>query len=155
MIEVMKQALEALEGAAHGIWSIRGITPNYISESITSLRQAIAEAEKQEPVAWACWLDSENPETDKPTVVNYEPLAYSKRRPLLYAHPPKREPLTDERWFQSELFKLAVKKRLLSIHTEHVSAPQADPVTKVSWMEGHAKACDISNEAAHGIKENT
>jgi hypothetical protein len=59
-------------------------------EAIAAGRQAISEAEKQEPVAWACWLDSENPETDKPTVVNYEPLAYSKRRPLLYAHPPKR-----------------------------------------------------------------
>jgi hypothetical protein len=48
MIEAMKQALESLEGAAHGIWSIRGITPKDISESITSLRQAIKEAEKQE-----------------------------------------------------------------------------------------------------------
>ena len=93
MIEAMKQALEALE--SHIVWFSRDTMigksmRENANKAITSLRQAIAEAEKQEPVAWACWLDSENPETDKPTVVNYEPLAYSKRRPLLYAHPPKR-----------------------------------------------------------------
>jgi hypothetical protein len=43
----MKQALEALEDAGKDdFW-------RYQNEAITSLRQAIAEAEKQEPVAWA------------------------------------------------------------------------------------------------------
>jgi len=43
-IEAMKQALEALEDAkTHGLV--------YVNE-IVDLRQAIAEAEKQEPVAW-------------------------------------------------------------------------------------------------------
>ncbi len=68
---------------------------------------------------------------------------------------PKQEPLTDEQSFQAELFKLAVKKGLLSIHTELVAAPQTDPTTKVSWMEGHRKVCDISNEAAYGIGDKT
>ena len=62
------------------------------------------------------------------------------------------KPLTDERWFQSELFKLAVQKGLLSVHTEHLAGGWSKDITKVSWMEGHNKACDISNEAAHGIK---
>jgi uncharacterized protein YqcC (DUF446 family) len=42
-ITVMKQALETLETATHQ-WEKE--------KAITSLRQAIAEAEKQEPVAW-------------------------------------------------------------------------------------------------------
>ena len=67
----------------------------------------------------------------------------------------RRQPLTDEQSFQAELFKLAVKKGLLSIHTELVAAPQTDPTTKVSWMEGHRKVCDISNEAAYGIGDKT
>jgi len=46
-IEAMKQALEALERYApqHG-------HPDDMSDAITALRIAIAEAEKQEPVAW-------------------------------------------------------------------------------------------------------
>ena len=72
---------------------------------------------------------------------------------LLEAQRPELKPLTDERWFQSELFKLAVQKGLLSVHTEHLAGGWSKDVTKVSWMEGHNKACDISNEAAHGIKE--
>ena len=48
-IEAMKQALEALgciESPLH-VWEI-----NKIGGAMNALRQAIAEAEKQEPVAW-------------------------------------------------------------------------------------------------------
>ena len=44
-IEAMKQALEALEDYENQTWE-------ETKESITSLRQAIAELESQEPVAW-------------------------------------------------------------------------------------------------------
>jgi len=44
MIEVLKQALEALENYENQTWE-------ETKESITSLRQAIAELESQEPVA--------------------------------------------------------------------------------------------------------
>jgi surface antigen len=47
-IEAMKQALDALE--EHGTHYARH-EDDYI-KAITALRQAIAEAEKQEPVAW-------------------------------------------------------------------------------------------------------
>jgi hypothetical protein len=47
-ISVIKQALEALEYYR----SAEDYQPTPASEAITALRQAIAEAEKQEPVAW-------------------------------------------------------------------------------------------------------
>ena len=49
-IEAMKQALQALE-LCNGAETADGIVI-YTDKEITSLRQAIAEAEKQEPVAW-------------------------------------------------------------------------------------------------------
>jgi hypothetical protein len=65
MIEVLKQALEALELALrnHGVmllsdppqdaWKTYGVESN-ARQAITSLRQAIAELESQEPVALPC-----------------------------------------------------------------------------------------------------
>ena len=63
------------------------------SAALDSLCTPQPKQEQGEPVAWAWWLDSENPEMDKPFVVQYEPLAYSKRRPLIYTTPqqPKQE----------------------------------------------------------------
>lgn len=103
----------------------------------------VCEAEKQERGNPVCWEDED-------ACPNRQACCDAEK--CLYTHPLKREPLTDKQLLESELFRLAVKKGLLSIHTEYVSAPQVDPVTKVSWMEGYNKACDISNEAAHGIK---
>lgn len=68
----------------------------------------------------------------------------------LYAEPVRTKDLTDGQWTQSELFKLAVSRGLLTLHTEFVAAP-VDTETKVSWMEGHATSCDISNEAARAV----
>jgi hypothetical protein len=60
MIEAMKQALEALE------WNLPVIEDygdkeqlNRQHKAITSLRQAIEQAEKQEPVAWLCERDGQ------------------------------------------------------------------------------------------------
>jgi hypothetical protein len=50
-ISAMKQALEALEDAA-ALLSAEDYSTAFQDEAITTLRQAIAEAEKQEPVAW-------------------------------------------------------------------------------------------------------
>ena len=68
MIEAMKQALEALEYQGPS-W------PESRSKAATALRQAIAEAEKQEPVAFKCG-DS---------IVHIKPPIYGN------THPPKRE----------------------------------------------------------------
>lgn len=53
--------------------------------------QAVAPSEAQ-PVAWACWFDSEDPDTDTPTIARLEPHAYGQRRPLVYAAPQAVEP---------------------------------------------------------------
>ena len=95
-IEAMKQALEALELAkrSYGVvllsdppqdaWKTRGVNGE-IDKSITFLRQAIAEAEKQEPVAYISnkrqRLNIElKPQTfvDVPTVTDWEMPLYMK-----------------------------------------------------------------------------
>jgi hypothetical protein len=87
-IEAMKQALEALEHshAREPIWKLP------IKEAITSLRQAIAEAEKQEPVAY--------PEGDVvgPCVCGSWPGGKCLKCPRITNPQPKREwvGLTDE-----------------------------------------------------------
>ena len=88
-IEAMKQALEALELHAK---QYPHMQKGYTVDAITSLRQAIAEAEKQEPVAVVQDLD----EVKRKHLV-YE-CGFDWKDPL-YTHPqPKREwvGLTDE-----------------------------------------------------------
>lgn len=91
------------------------------------------------------WRDNGDPER----YYEFWPEQLERFAALVLEH--GRKPLTEDQWVQSELFKLAVRNGLISVHTELVAAPQTDPKTKVSWMDGHARACDVSNEAAHGI----
>jgi len=90
LIEAAKQALEALERYApqHG-------HPDDMSDAITALRIAIAEAEKQEPVAWAVVGDGEHGEYEvgrmlekksKPNSQYWEARGYSLVP--LYTTPP-------------------------------------------------------------------
>jgi hypothetical protein len=81
MIDVMKQALEALEDARNGT-RIEYNDQSAYQDEITALRQAIEEAEKQKPVAW--W----NPTTDNASTDPY--YRNSKECKPLYAAPPKR-----------------------------------------------------------------
>ena len=85
-IEAMKQALEALEDA-NGMAYSEFSSENLYGEEITALRQAIAEMEKQEPVAFASH-----------GVVNWIADKQFQHEANLYTHPPKREwvGLTDE-----------------------------------------------------------
>ncbi len=85
-IKAMKQALEALEEV--NSWESATRWNGCFDEEITSLRQAIAEAEKQEPFGFFqydmrldAWVQNRN----------------SNKGAAFYTHPqPKREPLTDE-----------------------------------------------------------
>ena len=84
-IEAMKLALEALE-EAHPKPYNESVTSHI--EAITALRTAIAEAEKQEPVAWVCYgapgkRDIDFEETD----INRLPTGT-----LLYTTPPAAQP---------------------------------------------------------------
>jgi len=74
MIEKMKQWLEVLE-----YWDIHGGLNQPTEDAITSLRQAIAELESQEPVAW---MDADGNVSD-----NNDHKCF----PIpLYTHPPQR-----------------------------------------------------------------
>ena len=85
MIKVLKQALEALE--AQGL-NVDGSAQLAVRAKY-ELRQAIAELESQEPVAW---IDRDGYLYKKP------PKDLDERHPPytpLYTHPPQRKPLTD------------------------------------------------------------
>jgi hypothetical protein len=56
-IEAMKQALEALEALNKVSIGVDAVClPGEIDTAMDALRQAIEQAEKQEPVAWMIWL---------------------------------------------------------------------------------------------------
>jgi hypothetical protein len=128
-IEVMKQALEALE--------------DYVEEYgphdkesgaayvITALRQAIEQAEKQEPVAWVCYGSA----TNEKHAIDYDQTDIDDIPvgTMLYTAPPQRQPLTDE-----EIERLYHKHAKYQIEELEVSG----------WQE-FARAI----EAAHGIRE--
>ena len=82
----MKQALEALDEVTGWTWAGPMRVMDEVEDAITSLRQAIAEAEKQEPVAWAQFSEIGNLiDLLEEPCKGYAPL---------YTHPqPKREPL--------------------------------------------------------------
>jgi hypothetical protein len=99
MIEDMKQWLEALEsyhGYMEPLTTVFGgprvpaeqSTTGKVEKAITSLRQAIAELESQEPVAW---MDDEaiRVVTSKQKTGMHETLQKSYPKPL-YNHPPQR-----------------------------------------------------------------
>lgn len=59
--------------------------------------------------------------------------------------------LQDTREYKAYLFDLAVRKGLITLHSERLNPH--DPATRVSWMEGHDKSCDISNVAHDAAKQ--
>jgi len=100
-IEAMKQALEVLERASDAGYSIE------CEEALTSIRQAIAEAEKQEPHSWYSAQEDEwmtNKIRKEHERLNSYTHKVGKFDLALYTHPqPKREwvGLTDEEVFET------------------------------------------------------
>jgi hypothetical protein len=89
-IETMKQALEALENP----WKAK---PEGVANAITALRQAIEQAERQEPVAMVMPVATVISETGDESVTMswwHEPALPVGTQ--LYTSPPQRQPLTDE-----------------------------------------------------------
>jgi hypothetical protein len=92
-IEAMKQALEALERGRSQI--IGALVQRDQDEAITALRQAIAEAEKQEPMAWFIQYEYRH------EFLWREPTAYEKNSALevkpLYTSPVHAIDISQER----------------------------------------------------------
>jgi hypothetical protein len=103
MIEVLKQALEDICGAKlceSNSMSSRQEMLRLMASSITSLRQAIAELESQEPVAWGVFEGNLHDMFFSQAEAEHMALLkglHAEVRPL-YTHPPQRTwvGLTDE-----------------------------------------------------------
>jgi hypothetical protein len=136
-IEAMKQALEALEYYLNekSNWKYAAVV------TITSLRQSIAEAEKQEPKAWRYSFTHSSAighgdHDIGPLVTDKKDVAFGVgcfgQEPLDTHPQPKREPLTDEQF-----------------QTIRNSLSRQD-----GWDgDGWDLALKEAIEAAHGIKE--
>ena len=124
MIEAMKQALDALEGMASDLGKFENEVP-----AIASVRQAIAEAEKQEPVAVVTGVYGGRFVVEPTNSAMVLPVNMA-----LYTHPQPRKPLTDEQ-------KKSISRRAFKDICKDY--PVQDRIIRV--IE------DI--EAAHGIKE--
>ena len=153
-IEAMKQALKALgeiEWSNNSQWQ-----SDRAKVAITSLRQAIAEAEKQEPVAWRYKpVREDNPRWEYTTNHPLD-MGDGYLRPSLVEYCKCIEPL-----FAKEKPKLMLEKfREMKDLLEDTSQPQRQPLSD-EQIEAIANKygvggwiCDFARaiEAAHGIK---
>lgn len=127
-IEAMKQGLEALEEAVHytsaPVWS-PSMTKE-CNEAIASLRQAIAEAEKQEPVAWV--NHGENRIT---RVTGWDGYG------ALFATPPQRKPIQNLQCFhcQDTIETLNDKVMQLMAKRTWVGLDHHDKKKFSSWLD--------------------
>jgi hypothetical protein len=101
--EAMKQALEALEEAC-GDRCNAEYNPCHARTAITSLRQAIEQAEKQEPVAWNSGVPPLYPEIkDGETIsVEYVEATPPAQRQWVGLTPTDMEELSSEWWTPNE-----------------------------------------------------
>jgi hypothetical protein len=128
MIEVLKQALDALETEVSIDWTNNdefNASAEKMHDAITSLQQAIKELESQEPVATV------TSETGADITMSWwhEPALPVGTK--LFTHPPQRKPLTDE--------------EIVAINDKHYNIACRDFDADIAI----ARAI----EAAHGIKE--
>ena len=144
LIEVAKQALEALESFRE----ISDFTPAQAVHAITALRTAIADAEKQEPVAWV--------EKDGELVWQNKEAAIGRN---LYTKPPAAP--VQEQFGPQEILQMIVDLALEkpSAQRQPLTEEQIDDIWNRYCDEmGEASindAYDIARavEAAHGIGE--
>ena len=154
----MKQALEALEDAVDHLPKPNSTECGY---AITSLRQAIAEAEKQEPVAW---IDDEGEFQWIKKIDNPEHTAF-------YTHPQlKREPLmlekfremkalldddihTHKKMFTDDELKIIMETTMPEIDWKARHGVELNNGERNKWMLEWFIAFARAIEAAHGIKE--
>ena len=173
MIEAMKQTLKALERSVatcfdqYSHQQVMSQPDHFINQAITSLRKAIAEAEKQEPVAWMT-IDS-NGEEDDIWYDNPEgKLLEGWSCKPLYTHPqPKAEKQEPVGWIDSKGNMLCVKInescRPLYTHPQPRKPLTDEQIDEIADTVANMPLVGIVNdfrtrfaraiEAVHGIKE--
>ena len=125
----------------------RGATGD-VFEHWNNARKAIAEAEKQEPVAWFESDGKGNIVWHHDSCASDDPSWLDNPMPV-YTHPqPKREPLTDD---------VQVPLRVLEAAEESLGSFCSDQGWSDMDMQNmdNLSAYIAQHKAAHGIKENT
>jgi hypothetical protein len=130
-IEAMQQALEALQNIHPG--NMTPMAEEAWDKAIASLRQAIEQAEKAQPVAWIWTQYDISNDLYVKKIIDCEELQNWHGMDLipLYTVPPPRQPLTEEE-IKSIVEKCGIDTQFIA----HTSALIARAI-----------------EAAHGIKE--
>jgi hypothetical protein len=140
MIEVLKQALEAIKKGVDGQTSIE------MDDATTSLRQAIAELESQEPVAWqietyiaGVWSPMGNPQRNKnraENLSNNPSIPKENQRIIpLYTHPPQR----------TERKPIAMLFGSLPVYDTSPQRTEQEPVK--DWVASHNAICALLRQA--------
>ena len=144
MIEKMKQWLEALEL----VWAeeeISNKSHEIVVEAATTMKQAIAEAEKQEPVAWIVRWNDDGIERTTVRLTKPDGEWSSERLLPLYTIPPaSQKPLTDE---------MVVAAARVMCERQADSCVDRDDQWEIYSDEFKADALAML-KAAHNIKEN-
>ena len=170
MIDAMKQALEVLERESDAGYSIE------CEEAITALRQAIEQAEKQEPEHWSDCAIYNEPAYHKGECDcggYYKPIAYKEKKSdsifynknncsgdyiPLYTAPPKRE---QEIFIGTDLtadgMHLVIRRGNEIIHSQFYEAPKREWVgltdEEVGKYSDRLNGGDIAREVEAKLKE--
>jgi hypothetical protein len=177
-ITVMKQALEALERSVSTCFDRRAHEEvmsrpeHFINQTITALRTAIAEAEKQEPVAWAninkhgdiTHTNNKRMPWSKTPLYTTPPAQPAKQKPVAWLGlEPSDMPDGDDPMYDHDFFLkgMAWADAILRKKNATPPAAQRQPLTDERVWELAANCLDSvagrlqlarAIEAAHGIK---
>ena len=169
-MEAMKQALEVLEDFVDDPRAQKEI-----DEASTALRQALAEAEKQEPVAYL-YHDARTPMDAHPWLHSTMlVLAADRRQGLqgetpLYTHPQPKQPLmlekfremkalldddihTHKKMFTDDELKIIMETTMPEIDWKARHGVELNNGERNKWMLEWFIAFARAIETAHGIKE--
>jgi len=170
MIEVLKQALEALETTWYhvGTFAPTDDAIELYDQARTSLRKAIAELESQEPVA--CGTYQEVTDTMNALwagTLEQVQIAEEMKNKKLYTAPPQRTEQEPVAWADHGVVNWIADKQFKHASLLYTHPPQRKPLTDGDFLDWYDSAiwgnedfkqcCQIAFEAgwqfAHGIKE--
>ena len=142
--EALRMAMDALKlGAA--MYSPAGTAHAQIAAAIAACREALAQKDEQEPVAW-CHLSYNDDGSSIPDSLQHCPDSYCTTP--LYTAPPKRQPLTDAQRYALIEKHLGLERRKNATVIDHRTGRWTDAARYFDLM-------DAAIETANGTGEQT